>query len=161
MTHASRWTTTFRNDACAGRLWGGRTTTAQEPSGAVAWPRCSFLSWPLSSYGRSILGCGSTGTCKAAPRPGASHQLTSNHSCPGTYPKTCVRNCGRERRQRNQTPVDPDPACLSNPSQMIALSSHEQRKPCASTTSAVIYEKSVTLKTRVCQGCVPRTFDLS
>src|SRR5437588_4431560 len=110
MTHAFRWTTTSRNDACVVQLWDGRTITAPEPCGVVAWPRLCFPSWPLSNCGRSILGCGSIGTCKAAPQPGARYPTTSNHSCLGTCPKTCARNCGWECRRRYQTPVDPQPA---------------------------------------------------
>jgi Transposase IS66 family len=134
--------TTSRNDACVGRLWGGRTITAPEPDGVVAWPQCSFRSWPLSSCGRSILGCGSTGTCKAAPKPGAMHQPTLNHSYPGSCPKTCARNCGWKCQCRNQTPVDPRPPLPFHQKPEGPSSLDEQRSQCArSTGSAVVYYK--------------------
>jgi hypothetical protein len=50
------------------------------------------------------LGCGSTGTCKAALRPGARCQTPLNPSCPGTCPSPDARNCadfaGAENRQQ-------------------------------------------------------------
>src|SRR5712692_8878172 len=94
---------------------------APGPCGVVAWPRTFFQSWPLSNCGRSIRGCGLTGTCKAAPRPEANHLPTSNPSCPGTCPKRCVRNCGWEGRRPNQTPVNPRPAPVIPPETKRAL----------------------------------------